>query len=369
MKIAVVSGKGGSGKSSVTAAIVSLAKNVGPLVVIDCDVDASNLPLLFEHDVIASEPFVSGHEVSVDSNLCIGCGRCASSCRFHAITMGEDACAHINPFLCDDCGLCIRLCPQNAITLAPDASSTIYTSTFEGGIMVHGDLHPGDDNSGKMIARLREVADSVDLSVCQSVNSVNRSVDSVNSVYSSVDSGQSFDSSESVDNPVENSFDSSESVDNPVNNSFDSSESVDNSVYNSFDSSESVSQLGDHIVEILDGPPGIGCPVLSTVTGMDRIVFVAEPTLSGISDLKRIHEVCSSFCHDFVAVINKCDVNEDNRAALQTWFEEHNIPVVAQLPMDRRVVEAQLVCKSIVDFAPDSPVSQALQEAIPIILG
>lgn len=281
MKVAVISGKGGSGKSSLTASLIALSPQV---VAVDCDVDASNLPLLFPHEIKDEATFASGMEVKVDDERCVGCGICVDNCAFDALEMDSRGVPHAKDFSCEGCGLCVRLCPQQALALQPEMGSKLYTSTFAHGFMVHGELNPGDDNSGQMIARLREMADEQ-------------------------------------------------------------------------------MKISRTELQILDGPPGIGCPVLSTVTGVDRVVIVSEPTLSGISDLKRAYQVASSFCKDIKVVINKCNVNEENTASIHRFCEETQIPVVAQLPFDRRLVEAQLSCQSIVTYAPESVCAQELRSA------
>ena len=287
MKIAVISGKGGSGKSSVTAALIAQTQRV---VAIDCDVDASNLPLLFHPEPVTAEPFASGEELTIDACRCIGCGSCYDLCNYQAISLNAEGLPEVNNLLCEGCGLCVRECPVDAMTLTEVASSTITVSSFEKGTMVHGELTPGDDNSGKMIARMREIAD--------------------------------------------------------------------------------LQSQEQHIsLQILDGPPGIGCPVLSTVTGMDTVVIVTEPTRSGISDLQRAAQVASSYCSDLRIVINKCDINAENAAAIRSLCAENGWPVLAELPFDRRLVEAQLQCQSIIDYAPDSPCSQALRQAYQSLCG
>ena len=281
MKVAVISGKGGSGKSSVTAALVSLCSQV---VAVDCDVDASNLPLLFPHTVEHEETFASGMRVEVDAERCVGCHICVEHCAFDALAMDSNNVPRAKDFSCEGCGLCVRLCPQQALTLQPEMRSHLYQSTFTHGVMVHGELNPGDDNSGRMIARLRDMADAE-------------------------------------------------------------------------------MKASNISLQILDGPPGIGCPVLSTITGVDRVVIVSEPTLSGISDLQRAYQVASSFCKDVKVVINKCDINEENAAAIRLFCKEKQIPVVAALPFDRRLVEAQIHCQSIVTYAPESECAVALKNA------
>ena len=280
MKIAIISGKGGSGKSSVSAAFVALAEKV---VAVDCDVDASNLPLLFDHQPYREEKFISGYQLEVNKEECIGCGICEESCAFHAMKV-IDGKAVVNPFFCEDCRLCERLCPTQSITLHPDPRSVIYKSHFPYGELIHGHLQPGDDNSGRMIAHMREISDEV---------------------------------MEETQIPL----------------------------------------------QILDGPPGIGCPVISTITGIDRIVIVSEPTRSGLSDLQRACQVASSFCKDLYVIINKCDINETCRREMLSLCKEKNIPVIAELPFHKDMVHAQVAGKNIIDYAPQSDISRMLSDA------
>ena len=280
MKIAIISGKGGSGKSSITAALVAMSNDI---VAIDCDVDASNLPLLFNHTQVSEERFASGSALVVNQDLCIGCGICVDRCAFGALKTGDNGKVEQIDYMCEGCGLCERSCPQQALKLIPENRSYIRVSSFGHGVMVHGDLHPGDDNSGKMIARMREVAD------------------------------------------------------------------------------EEMKKAGANL-QILDGPPGIGCPVLSTITGMDCIIIVCEPTLSGISDLKRAYKVASSYCKDVNIIVNKSDINATNRATILQYCQEKGINIMGELPFDKRIVEAQIHLQSIVSYAPDSECATTLKD-------
>ena len=280
MRIAIISGKGGSGKSSISAAFVSLCEKV---VAVDCDVDASNLPLLFKHHVWKEEKFISGYHLQIDADNCVGCGICADNCAFHALEV-VDGKAVVNPFFCEDCCLCERLCPTHSITLSPDPRSSIFQSHFPYGELIHGHLQPGDDNSGKMIAHLREIADKV--------------------------------------------------------------------------------MEDTHIdLQLLDGPPGIGCPVISTITGIDRIVIVTEPTRSGLSDLSRASQVAASFCKEVFVIINKCDINDVSRQQILDFCSEHCLSVLAELPFNKDIVDAQVAGKSIIEYRPYSPISQQLTQA------
>lgn len=285
MKVAIISGKGGSGKSSISAAFVALSEKV---VAVDCDVDASNLPLLFEHTPLIENKFISGYRLNIDKGQCIGCGTCADNCAFQALRM-EDSYPVVNPFFCEDCRLCEKLCPTNSIKLTPEPRSSIYKSHFSHGYLIHGRLHPGDDNSGKMIANLRELAD-------ETMNDTNIQL------------------------------------------------------------------------QILDGPPGIGCPVISTITGIDRIVIVTEPTRSGLSDLQRACQVSASFCKYLFVVINKCDINDYCRQEILELCNDKQIPVIAQLPFDKEIVHAQVQGQSIIAYAPQSTISSILLEAYQTVI-
>lgn len=305
MKIAIVSGKGGSGKSTVTASFVELAgRHIGNCIAIDCDVDASNLPLLFEHKVKYTERFVSGQIIDLDAEACVGCGKCTSACAYGAIKLtSEDKTkrkvAKIDSLLCEGCGLCEKICPTNAIRLQDDPASTIMQSDFLYGKLIHGRLKPGDDNSGKMIARLREIADSY-------------------------------------------------SKDSKTNKS----------VVQLVQSAQKIAEEND--LQILDGPPGIGCPALSTVTGMDKVIIVTEPTLSGLSDMKRMYQVATSYCKDIYVIINKADVNLENCKIIRKFCQEHNLKLAGELPFDKQTVEAQLNRQTIINYAPDSEIAKKL---------
>ncbi|MDD2477188.1 MAG: 4Fe-4S binding protein [Dysgonamonadaceae bacterium] len=279
MKVAIVSGKGGTGKSSITAALVVQSTSV---VAVDCDVDASNLPILFSHEVEQTESFVSGRTLTIDVSLCMLCGACEQHCSFGALHKMNKQMI-VNNVLCEGCGLCEYLCPNDAITLSDEANSRIYKSYFNHGTLIYGHLFPGDDNSGKMIARLRALAD------------------------------------------------------------------------------EEMKQKQIQL-QILDGPPGIGCPVISTIIGMDKLIIVTEPTQSGLSDLKRMYQTAISFCRDISVIINKCDINQMENKALKHFCECVRLPILAEIPFDKQVVEAQVYNETIMTYAPASACAIELQK-------
>ena len=285
MEIAVISGKGGTGKSSISAAFMSLVSNV---MAVDCDVDASNLYLLFHPFHDKELVFVSDKHAKVDNEVCIGCGRCEELCRFDAIEMTQGK-AVIDEISCDGCALCYRICPVDAITMIPVDKSRMYIGTFRHGNMVYGRLAPGEENSGKMVNQIREI-------------------------------------------------------------------------------SKNIAKEKLCPVTILDGPPGIGCPVLSTITGVDKVVIVTEPTLSGFSDLKRAVELVRQYSLPTYVIINKCTLNQTVARQVEDWCAEKNVPVVALLPFSPEMVEALVEGKTIVEYRPQSDMTNLLKKALSEIL-
>lgn len=280
MEIAVISGKGGTGKSSISSAFVSVAKSA---VVVDCDVDASNLYLLFSPLCKEEEAFVSGSHAVVNNDKCTNCNTCIDLCRFDAISK-IDGKIRISESACDGCYLCSRVCPVQAIKMIPADKSRMYAGTFRYGDMVYGRLAPGEENSGKMVNLLREKAKRY------------------------------------------------------------------------------VEDYGYDTI-ILDGPPGIGCPVISTITGVDKVVVVTEPTLSGFLDMKRVIEVVCRFSVQISVIVNKYDLNPDICEQIDKWCEEMEIPVVAHLPFDAQIVEAMIAGKTIIEYNKDCEVSRLIENA------
>lgn len=280
MEIAVISGKGGTGKSSISSAFVSVAKSA---VVVDCDVDASNLYLLFSPLCKEEEVFVSGSHAVVNNDKCTNCNTCIDLCRFDAISK-VDGKIRISESACDGCYLCSRVCPVQAIKMIPADKSRMYAGTFRYGDMVYGRLAPGEENSGKMVNLLREKAKRY------------------------------------------------------------------------------VEDYGYDTI-ILDGPPGIGCPVISTITGVDKVVVVTEPTLSGFLDMKRVIEVVCRFSVQISVIVNKYDLNPDICEQIDKWCDEMEIPVVAHLPFDVQIVEAMIAGKTIIEYNKDCEVSRLIENA------
>ena len=277
MELAVISGKGGTGKSSITAAFATLGKEV---VVADCDVDAANLYLLFNPAHEKSEVYIGGHKAVIDQSLCTVCGICESYCRFDAI-YERNGRVIISETACDGCFLCSRICPVDAITMVRSDKSRMYSGTFRNGMMVYGRLAPGEENSGKLVNLVREEAKRL---------SQERGLDTV----------------------------------------------------------------------LLDGPPGIGCPVISTVTGVDKIVIVTEPTMSALADLKRVHEVARKFSGEVGVIINKYDLNEPMADRIEGWCAAQETTILGRLPFEKKVTESMVDGKSIAELYPESEISKTL---------
>lgn len=280
MEIAVISGKGGTGKSSISAAFATLQTNI---VLADCDVDAANLYILFNPVHEKEIVFVSVYKAVIDKDICTNCGLCIDYCRFDAIHNIEGE-VLINETACDGCKLCSRICPSEAISMIPEDKSRMYSGTFRNGKMVYGRLSPGEENSGRLVDMVREEA-------------------------------------------------------------------------------KNLARANQLDTIIIDGPPGIGCPVISTITGVNKVVIVTEPTLSGLHDLKRTIEVVSKFKLAKTVIINKYDLNIDKAQTIEDYCSSLNINVIAKLPFDKVVVDAMVNCKSVIEYAPDSHIAGLLREA------
>jgi len=279
MEIAVISGKGGTGKSSISAAFATLSEEV---VLADCDVDAANLYLLFNPTHEEDEVFISGQKAVIDYKICTNCGICLEYCRFDAISVSEGR-VEISEISCDGCVLCSRICPVTAIKMIPSDKSRLITGSFRNGKMVYGRLAPGEENTGKLVNMVREKAKK--LSEKYSIKTI-----------------------------------------------------------------------------ILDGPPGIGCPVISTITGADKVVIVTEPTISGLHDMQRALDIVRKFSLKAYVIINKFDLNSSMSNEIQRWCKENGVTVAGKLAFDPDMVEAMVQGKSITEFNPDLKISIAIKK-------
>lgn len=278
-EIIIISGKGGTGKTSLTGAFAHLAINQ---VICDLDVDAPDLHLLLQPAIEREEEFHSGHEAEIDADLCDGCGLCASLCQFGAIRQ-NGAGFMVDPVRCEGCKVCVAFCPMAAIQFPERHCGQRYISTTRFGPLVHAQLFPGAENSGRLVMVLKQQA------------------------------------------------------------------------------RELAKARGAHLV-LCDGAPGIGCPVISSLSGAHLAVAVTEPTPSGRHDLERVAELCQHFQTAFAVIINKNDLNLDESARIEAFCQEGSYPVLARLPHDPLVTKA-MVQGMVVTELPESAFSREVGQA------
>ncbi len=279
-EITILSGKGGTGKTSITAAIASVAGNA---VFCDNDVDAADLHLIFNPQILEEHTFFSGYKATIHDDECTRCGICYDHCRFDAIHYKELGGLYVNQFQCEGCRLCERVCPVQAITSKRSDNNYWFISDTRMGKLVHAKMGPGEENSGKLVSEIRGRAKEI------------------------------------------------------------------------------AKETGAGYV-INDGPPGIGCAAISSVTGTDTVLLVIEPTHSGLHDIKRVVDLIDSFKIPSFAVINKYDINKEVVEEIEKFLNQNNIPLLAKLPFDKQMVESMVNGQTIVEYNPDSEISQKIKE-------
>ncbi|HII98807.1 MAG TPA: P-loop NTPase [Methanoregula sp.] len=256
IRLAVISGKGGTGKTMVTAALSQLLK--GSLVLADCDVDAANLELLLTPDLIRTDPFMGMKTAVIDPALCVQCGECEAHCRFDSVERDGDA-YHISPLRCEGCAVCTIVCPAAAVTMQPRQTGEIKYSETTRGNLVHACLVPGAGNSGLLVHAVKKTA---------------------------------------------------------------------------------LERDGQCDLFLIDGPPGTGCPLISTISGVDAVIIVTEPSVSGLHDLRRVVEVCRQFRPKIFVAINRYDLDVSLAREIETWCQEENIPLAGKIPFDPAVIDS-----------------------------
>ncbi len=279
-RIVVISGKGGTGKTTVTAALADLAAREMRLVLADADVDAANLELLLAPEQITSTAFMGGKTAIIDQNLCIGCGRCAEVCRFDAVTVDTDY--SIDPQMCEGCLACLYQCPVEAIRVEEHQSGEWYRSSTEYGELFHANLLPGEENSGKLVTEL-----------------------------------------------IENAQQAGESC--------------------------SANLL------LVDGPPGIGCPVTAACRSADLAVLVSEPTVSGLHDLRRVVRLTRHFNLPACLVLNKATLNAELREEMLAFAQEEKMDILGEIPYDESVLDTLFTAQPITRQS-DHPLTGKLEE-------
>ncbi len=253
-EIVVISGKGGTGKTTITASIIPFLKNI---VIADCDVDAPDLHILLHPVQTGSDQFIGTRKAIIDSSMCIDCKICYQHCKFNAINES----IAINPLKCEGCGVCKLVCPIDAITLKDTVVGNIFHGNTSYGPMVHARLIPGEETSGKLVSFVRNEAKK----------------EAIAKGFKTV---------------------------------------------------------------LIDGSPGIGCNVISSITGAETVIIVTEPTLSGLHDLIRVFDITEKFSGKVFVVINKCNLSEEMCINIQKETESKGIEVILKIPFNKKIVKA-----------------------------
>jgi|Deesub1362A_J573_1020465.scaffolds.fasta_scaffold00285_9 MinD superfamily P-loop ATPase len=248
-QLTVISGKGGTGKTTITAMLSYLAYPV----IADCDVDAPNLHLLLNPVVVEEIPFCGGKKAFIDGELCTECNLCYELCRFGAVTLNGEY--RIDEMRCEGCALCYNACPSGAISMTTPETGKIFISKTRYGSMIHASLNPGEENSGQLVSEVRAKARDI----CKDENKK---------------------------------------------------------------------------LLILDGAPGIGCPVIASLNSATLALIVSEPTLSGLRDAQRVLKLTEHFKIKSVMAINKFNLNEDMVRKFEKFCEKSNIEIVGKIPFD-----------------------------------
>ena len=263
-QLTIISGKGGTGKTTITAAFAALAKNK---VMADADVDAADLHLILNPRIEKEEAFYGGRLPFLDRSLCNECGICREKCRFEAINNKFI----IDTIACEGCGVCAQVCPQKAISMQENLCGQWFISRTRFGPLVHARLGIAEENSGKLVALVRQQARLI-----------------------------------------------------------------------------AEKENMDYI--IIDGPPGIGCPVISSISGVDLVLAVTEPTLSGIHDLERVVGVARHFNIPAMVCINKSDINPEATEKIKDYCQQNQIEIAGEIPYDPVVTRAMIAGKTVVEF-------------------
>jgi len=278
-ELSIVSGKGGTGKTSVTAALAALA---GDLVLCDNDVDAANLHLLAAPSEREHHVFMGGWQAHVDEESCSACGLCADNCHFDAFVPTPEGKYQVVPSLCEGCRLCERLCPEQAISSAQSDNNQWFVSDSRFGTVLHARMGPGEENSGKLVSTLRKKARELAL------------------------------------------------------------------------------QEGRKWI-LNDGPPGIGCATIASLTGADAVLVVVEASRTGWHDAKRVITLAQGFHLPVFILINKADIHPGITAQIELEVAEAGLPLLGKLSFDRTMVEAMLEGLTLTEYAPESEGALQLQ--------
>ena len=279
-ELVVISGKGGTGKTSLVACFAALADRT---VLADCDVDAADLHLILDPIVCSQEDYSGGKRVSLDATLCIGCGKCEELCRFGAISMTpsddkeQNRVCTISPIACEGCGVCAWFCPTGALVMEPAINGEWYISQTRMGPMVHARLGVAEENSGKLVSTVRQAARKL---------AEDRDLDLV----------------------------------------------------------------------LIDGSPGIGCPVIASITGADLVLIVVEPTVSGLHDLERVADLIRHFEVSGMVCVNKWDLNPQVSDRIEQFASERGLAITGRVRYSRSITDAQIARQTVVEYTQEGVV-------------
>jgi MinD superfamily P-loop ATPase len=264
-ELVVISGKGGTGKTSIVGSFAALAEKK---VLADCDVDAADLHLLLAPRIREREDFFSSKSAVIEPERCVRCGKCREVCRYGAIS--EDYV--VDRIACEGCGVCVHFCPEKAIDLRENRSGEWYVSDTRFGPLVHARLGIAEENSGKLVAQVRKIA------------------------------------------------------------------------------KELAEREGLDLI-LIDGAPGIGCPVISSITGATAVLVVTEPTLSGIHDMKRVVDLAAHFQIPVFVCVNKFDLNTELTDQVEAFCQQHRLKLAGKIPYDTVVTKAMVQGRTVVEYS------------------
>jgi len=277
-EITILSGKGGTGKTSITAALASIAKNA---IFCDSDVDAADLHLILKPEITYQEVFEGAYIATIHPETCTNCGICEDHCHFNAIHQDSEGQYRVNPLQCEGCRLCERVCPEESITSEKSNHNYWFTANTRFGQMVYAKMGAGEENSGKLVTQVRNKAKEL-----------------------------------------------------------------------------AKEQGAEYIIN--DGPPGIGCPVISSLSGTQEVLLIIEPSKSGLHDIQRLIALIRDFKLPMKAIINKYDINKEMSEDIAIYLSKENIPLLEKIAFDHSFVEAMVAEQTVVEYEPESEISKQL---------
>ncbi len=274
-EIVVISGKGGTGKTSIVASFSALAKNH---VMVDCDVDAADMHLILHPEIEKTVEFYSGKQAEILPEQCKKCGRCIEVCKFDAVNSDFT----VDEIKCEGCGTCYFNCPHNAIKFEQVKSGEWFESNTRFGKLIHATLGIAEENSGKLVSEIRNHA-------------------------------------------------------------------------------RLVAKQNNNELILTDGSPGIGCPVIASISGAHLVLIVTEPTMSGIHDAKRVLELTQHFKIFAAVCINKHDLNPELTAQIEEFCFENKIKIAGKVPYSKEFTKAMIEGLSVVEYS-NSEVSEKIKD-------